>query len=462
MIKNKRDLINNGKTPNDREARSLALEGLDCALKEINPYQLIKSQIKYNGRILKIKDMSFDLSKYGQIFVIGGGKASGAMAQALEEMLNERIIRGVINVPEDSVRSYITRRIELHGSSHPIPNQKGVSGVEKMMDLIDSAQENDLIICLISGGGSALMPFPAKEITLEEKQKITKDLLLAGANINELNAVRKHLSKFKGGWLAKKAHPAKLLGLILSDVVGDPLDVISSGPTVPDTSSFGEAILILHKFGIWKNAPNSIKKLFLKGKKGKVPETPKPNDPIFRNVQNFIVGNNRLACKAIEKKLKKMKVTTLFLTSFLEGEAKYAGQFYSAIALEKYSNRDHFSSPQAIIIGGETTVTVTGKGKGGRNQEAVLSASTKISGLDGISIASIGTDGIDGPTDAAGSIIDGKSFLKAKKLGISPYDSIRNNDSYNFFNNISDLIYTGLTGTNVNDIAVIIVMPRNS
>jgi glycerate-2-kinase len=260
--------------------------------------------------------------------------------------------------------------------------------------------------------------------------------------------------------LAKKSHPATLIGLILSDVVGDPLDVIASGPTVPDTSRFKDAIFVLDKYDIWKFVSNSIKEYFKNGEKGVISDTPKPNEPIFQKVQNFIIGNNRLACLTAENKLKSMNVDTHFLTSFLEGESRHAGLFYSALALENYSNRNNFSNPKAIIIGGETTVTVVGKGKGGRNQEAILSAVTKICGLDGVAITSIGTDGIDGPTNAAGSIADGKSLLRAEEKDLSPYDSIRNNDSYNFFDRINDLIFTGLTGTNVNDIAIIIVMPN--
>jgi glycerate-2-kinase len=460
IIKNKDELIQNGESPTDREARSLLLESLEFALKEINPYRLIKSQIKYNDEKLNIMDTYFNLNKFDNIFVIGGGKASGSMAQALEEILNNKITDGIVNVPKGTEKKYSTDIIKLHGSSHPIPSQNGVSGVERMMDLVKKANENDLIICLISGGGSALMPFPIDEVTLDEKQSITKKLLLAGANINELNAVRKHLSKFKGGWLAKKAHPATLIGLILSDVVGDPLDVIASGPTVPDTSRFKDAIFVLDKYDIWKDVSNSIKEYFKNGEKGFISDTPKPNESIFQKVQNFIIGNNRLACLKVEKKLKSMRVDTHFLTSFLEGESRHAGLFYSALVLENYSNRNNFSNPQAIIMGGETTVTVVGKGRGGRNQEAILSAATKICGLEGVAIASIGTDGIDGPTDAAGSIADGKSLLRAEEKDLSPYDSIRNNDSYNFFNRINDLIFTGLTGTNVNDIAAIIVMPN--
>ncbi len=231
---------------------------------------------------------------------------------------------------------------------------------------------------------------------------------------------------------------------------------------MPDNSSYNDAISILQKYSIWKNSPNSIRKILNGGKKGKIPETPKPEDPIFKNVHNFILGNNRMACMAVEKKLEMMDADTLFLTSYLEGEAKYAGMFYSALALEKYSIRHRLSRPTAIIMGGETTVTVKGKGKGGRNQEAVLSASMKIKDLDGISIASIGTDGIDGPSDAAGAIVDGNSISRARDLNLSPYKAIENNDSYSFFKEIGDLIFTGPTGTNVNDIAVITVCPKAS
>jgi glycerate 2-kinase len=460
IIKNKEELIQNGETSKDREARSLLLESLDFALKEIDPQRLVNSQIKYDKEKFSVLNISFNLSKFDNIFVIGGGKASGAMAQALESILNEKITDGIVNIPEGIEGKYHCDFIKLHASSHPIPNQNGVSGVKKMIDLVDKANENDLIICLISGGGSALMPFPIDEITLKEKQSITKKLLLAGANINELNAVRKHLSKFKGGWLAKRSHPARLIGLILSDVVGDPLDVIASGPTVPDTSRFKDAIFVLDKYDVLKDLPDSIKNYLKKGIKGLIPETPKPNDYIFKKVQNFIIGNNRLACLKVEEKLKIMKADSLFLTSFLEGESRYAGLFYSALALENYTNRKNLSKPLGIIIGGETTVTVAGKGRGGRNQESILSALTKICGLKGVAIASIGTDGIDGPTDAAGSITDGRSLTRAEKKGLSPYDSIKNNDSYNFFKGINDLIFTGYTGTNVNDISVIIVMPN--
>ena len=459
MIKNKEELIKNGESSIDREARRIVLESLDYVLEGIDPCQLIKSQIDYDGKILNIKNLSFNLDKYERIFVIGGGKATGSMAMALEEVLTNRISSGVINVLEHTSKNYGTNIIKLNEVSHPIPNNNGIKGVEKMLEVAEDANEDDLIICLISGGGSAMMPLPANGVNLSEKQEITKNLLRSGATINEMNSVRKHLSKIKGGMLVKVAYPAKFVSLILSDVVNDPLDVIASGPTAPDNSYFEDAVNVLKKYDLWNDISDSIKKRFDDGIAKKIPETPKSQNKIFQKVDNIIIGNNRVACNAAISKLNELNVESLFLTSCLEGEAKHAGLFYSALVLEKSTNRESLTRPFAMILGGETTVTVNGNGQGGRNQEAILSALTKVKGLNGVSIASLGTDGIDGPTDAAGAIIDGKSVEKAEKKNLSPLEYLRNNDSYNFFKGINELIFTGPTGSNVNDVAIIITMP---
>lgn len=459
MIKNKEELVKNGESNADRDGRRIILESLDYVLEKIDPYQLIKSKIDFDGKILSIKDLSFDLNKYERIFVIGGGKATGSMAKAVEEILVNRISYGIVNILEHTSEDYRTNIIKLNEVSHPIPNDNGIEGVEKMLEVARDANENDLVICLISGGGSAMMPLPANGVNLSEKQEITKNLLHSGATINEMNSVRKHLSKFKGGMLAKAVYPTKLVSLILSDVVNDPLDVIASGPTVPDNSYFEDAVSVLKKYNLWNSISDSIRKRFEVGMANKTPETPKPQDKIFQNVDNIVIGNNRVACNAAMQKLNELNVESLFLTSCLEGEAKYAGLFYSALALEKIVNRESIAKPFAMILGGETTVTVSGKGQGGRNQEAILSALTKIKGLNGVSIASLGTDGIDGPTDAAGVIIDGKSAIEAEKKNLLPLEYLSNNDSYNFFRKINELIFTGPTGSNVNDITIIIIMP---
>jgi glycerate-2-kinase len=299
---------------------------------------------------------------------------------------------------------------------------------------------------------------PRGEITIADKRRITEDLLKCGATINEINTVRKHISEFKGGWLAKKAYPATILNLILSDVLGDPLDFIASGPTVPDSTTFSDAIKVLKKYGLWDKAPESIRKVLTDGEKGLIPETPKADDEAFKKVFNVVIGNNRAASMAACETLKSEGLNTLLLTSLLEGEARHVGTVLASLAREVLASGNPIKKPAGIVAGGETTVTVTGKGKGGRNQEIALAASLKIRGLDGVVIASLSTDGVDGPTDAAGAIIDGKTIARAEALGLRAEEFLADNNSYGFFSQLDDLIFTGPTGTNVNDVSVIIVL----
>jgi len=287
---------------------------------------------------------------------------------------------------------------------------------------------------------------------------VTEALLKSGTPINEINAVRKHISDFKGGWLAKKAYPATVINLLLSDVVGDPLDVIASGPTVPDTTTFQDAIKVLKKHTLWNKIPESVKKTLLNGEKGQVSETPKAHDPAFKRVYNFIVGNNRSASLAAYDELRDAGLNTLFLTSYMEGEARHVGRMFAAMAREIVASGKPIPKPSGIVAGGETTVTVVGKGAGGRNQEIALGAALKIDGIEGAVIASISTDGVDGPTDAAGALADGKTILRSRELELNAEDFLRANDSYAFFSKLGDLIFTGPTGTNVNDISVIVVI----
>jgi glycerate-2-kinase len=455
-IKNKEKLIMNGETQLNRKARELALKSLESALNASDPKQIIKSKVLLKNSTLHVDKYSFDLKKFRNVYVIGGGKASGSMAEALEQVLGRLIRMGLVNVPYGS--KHKTEIIELHEASHPIPDDSGVEGTRRMLEIAEKAGENDLIICLISGGGSSLMPLPRGEITITDKKEITNALLKCGATINEINTVRKHISDFKGGWLAKKAYPATILNLILSDVVGDPLDFIASGPTVPDSTTFSDAIKVLKKYGLLDKVPTSIRKVLLEGEKGTIPETPKANDEAFKKVFNVIIGNNRLASKTAQECLKSEGLNTLLLTATLEGEARHVGTMLAAIAHEVSVSGNPIPKPAGIIAGGETTVTITGKGKGGRNQEIALAAVLKINGMDGAVLASISTDGIDGPTDAAGAIVDGKTLVKAVKKGLTPEEYLAENNSYNFFSKLEDLIFTGQTGTNVNDISVIIVL----
>jgi len=457
-IRNKNRLLDNASSPLNRGAREIALATIEKALDSVDPRNLIRSRVILNGDVLEIDSNSFQLSDYDRIFVIGGGKASGFMAEALEEILGDWIKSGVVVIPHGTSNQYKTNRIGLHEAAHPIPDGHSIAGARKIADTAAQFEEDDLAICLISGGGSSLMAMPPQGVSLDDKKKVTDLLLKSGATINEINTVRKHISEFKGGMLAKRAYPATLVSLILSDVIGDNLDVIASGPTVPDLSTFQDAVAILKRYDLWTNTPNSVKKVLIEGMERLIPETPKLGDRVFEKVSNIVIGNNRLASLAAAKELQRRGINTLFLTSFMEGEARDVGLMVAALAREVSTSGNPVSKPAAIMMGGETTVTVIGSGVGGRNQEIALSASTKIEGMDGLVVISLSTDGIDGPTDAAGAMADGNTITRARKLGLNPQEYLKNNDSYSFFSKLGDLVFTGPTGTNVNDLSVIVMI----
>jgi glycerate 2-kinase len=456
QIKNKQAVIENGETSLNRRARLHALESLEAAVNSVNPEKILESKLTLKNNILRVNEYSFDLRKIQNIYVVGGGKASGTMAEAVEKILNRRITEGFVNIPRGS--KYNTHVIRLHGASHPTPDESGVEGTHRMLAIAEKAEKNDLLICLISGGGSSLMPLPRGGISIDDKRKVTDALLSCGATITEINTVRKHISEFKGGWLAKKAYPATILNLILSDVLGDSLDFIASGPTVPDSTTFGDAIHVLEKYNLWNKTPQSVRKVLSEGKKGAIQETPKADDKAFKKVYNVVIGNCRYASLSAFSTLKSGGLNTLLLTSLLEGEARHVGTALVAIAREILVSGNPVKKPAAIVAGGETTVSVIGKGKGGRNQEIALAAAMKLSGLDGVVVASLSTDGIDGPTDAAGAIADGKTLTRAEKMGLNPEKSLADNDSYNYFAKLDDLLFTGPTSTNVNDVSVIVVL----
>ncbi len=456
-IQNKEELVNNAKSPLDRKARKFALMGLEAALEAADPKDVIKSKVALRGNLLRIDGSSFDLEKFKKVLVIGGGKASGSMAEALEEVLGDRITNGTINIPRSSGK-YKVKQIRLQEASHPVPDEAGMRGTKEILNLASQADENDLVICLISGGGSSLMPLPRGDISLQDKRTVTESLLNSGATINEVNSVRKHISNFKGGWLAKKVYPATIINLILSDVLGDPLDFIASGPSVPDSTTFQDAIEVLERYKLWDYTPASVKEVLLDGQKGQIAETPKKNDDAFKKVHSFIVGNNRLASLAACSKLQSVGLNTLFLTSCLEGEARHIGTMFATIVREIETTEKPVPKPAGIVTGGETTVTVVGKGVGGRNQEIALGAALKLQGLNGAVLASISTDGIDGPTNAAGALADGKTIHQAQKLGLDAARFLLDNDSYTFFSKLGDLIVTGPTGTNVNDVSIVVAV----
>jgi hydroxypyruvate reductase len=433
------------------DAQTIFKAGLQAA----DPLEAIHRHVKKIGLRLQVEEKSYDLSRYEKIYVIGGGKAGASMARAIEDLLKSRITSGLINVKYGHVADLEV--IRLNEASHPVPDEAGVRGAQKIVALADQAGEKDLVICLISGGGSSLLPLPVEGIALEEKQALTQLLLACGATINEMNALRKHISQIKGGQLARIVKPATLINLILSDVIGDPLDVIASGPTAPDESTFEDCWQILEKYQLIHRIPSSILNHIRAGLSGLIQETPKPDDPAFSKTQNLIVGSNLLAVKAAVQKAKELGYNALILSSFIEGETREVAKVHAAIAKEIASSDNPISRPACVISGGETTVTLKGKGFGGRNQEFVLAAAIDIAGLDDTIVLSGGTDGSDGPTDAAGAIADGSTAKRAKDLKMDPFKYLQENDSYHFFQPLQDLIITGPTNTNVMDLRILLV-----
>ncbi len=438
-----------------QQLRSDGMEIFTHALRAVDPVEAVKRHLKLKGDDLRVDGKIYFLRDYGHISVIGGGKAGASMALAVEEILGDRITRGVINVKYGHLSEL--KRVKLNEVGHPIPDQKGVSGAEEIGGLLEKLGEKDLVICLISGGGSALLPSPAEGISLEDKQKMTNLLLECGANINEINAIRKHISKLKGGGLARLAYPSTLIAFILSDVVGDPLDVIGSGPTVPDNSTFGECMAILRKYHLSEKVPESIKGRIQRGIKGEIEETPKAGNPIFEKTHNVIVGSNIIAVKAAEQRAREFGYKPLILSTFIEGETKEVARVHAAVAKEIVKTNHPIGPPACVISGGETTVTIRGKGLGGRNQEFVLASALDIQGLKDIVVLSGGTDGTDGPTDAAGAIADVDTVRRAHELGLDPTAYLADNDSYHFFEKLGDLLVTGPTNTNVMDLRLILV-----
>jgi len=426
-----------------------------AGLSAVDSKSAVTKFLNRNGRVLTVENLSYDLLEYENVYVIGAGKASAAMAQAVEEILGERIKAGVINVKYDHTLPLDI--IMLNEAGHPVPDEAGLKGTQQIAKLLEKTGEKDLVLCLISGGGSALLPYPAEGITLDEKRQLTQILLESGATIHEINVLRKHVSRVKGGKLARLAYPATLVTVILSDVIGDDLDSIASGPTVPDRSTYADCLRILHEYSVQDNIPKAVLDHFEKGAQGLIEETPKAGDPAFIKTQNVIVASNSLAIQAARHKADALGYNSLVLSSSIEGETKDVALVHAAIAKEILKTGEPVSKPACVISGGETTVTIRGQGKGGRNQEFVLAAAIAIDGLENVVILSGGTDGTDGPTDAAGALADGRTVSRAASQGLDAQEYLRNNDSYSFFHPQGDLLKTGPTFTNVMDLRLVIV-----
>jgi glycerate 2-kinase len=406
-------------------------------------------------RSKKDEEKVFNLNTFNRIFLIGTGKAAASMALAIEEIFADRIAKGTITTKYGHL--LYLKNIEIIEAGHPIPDQKGIEGAKKIQNLLKESGPDDLVIFLLSGGGSALLPFPANGITLEEKQTITQLLLDCGADIQEINTVRKHISQIKGGWLAQWTYPSTLISFILSDVVGDQLDIIGSGPTVPDISTFDKAWEILEKYNLLKKIAPSIQKHLSLGKKGEIAETPKFGHPAFEKVSNILIGSNILALHAAEKEALSLGFNTMILSSSIVGDTREVARFHSAIAKEVISSGNPLPRPACILSGGETTVIIKGHGLGGRNQEFALAGALEISGLEKVVLLSGGTDGTDGPTDASGAVADHTTIMRARSMGLDPKSHLDNNDSYRFFQRLGDLLITGPTHTNVMDMRVLLV-----
>ncbi len=439
--------------PNRREH---ANEIFKHVLSTLDPERLVKNKVSILESTLIVEEREYNLKDYENIYVVGGGKACAPMAKAMEELLGDRLDNGIIVVKHN--HGLPLKKIETVEASHPIPDQNGERGASDILRLLSRTGEKDLVICLLSGGGSALLVQPHKGITLQDIQTTSAELLVCGATIDEINTVRKHLSSLKGGQLAKAVYPSTLITLILSDVVGDPMDIIASGPTVPDESTFEDAYEIIQKYSLEEKILNSVYRFLRSGKMGKVEETPKKGNQIFDNTQNVIVGSNKIALDAAEKKAKDLGYNTIILSSLVEGESREAAKFFAAIAKEISRTGTPVPKPACIIAGGETTVTIKGEGKGGRNQEFALSAALEIEGFKGVVILSAGTDGTDGPTDATGAIVDYNTCKDArKKFHLRPDEFLSKNDSYNFFKKTGEHIITGPTMTNVMDIMISLI-----
>ncbi|MCD6495206.1 glycerate kinase [Candidatus Bipolaricaulota bacterium] len=426
---------------------------IHAALTAVAPEACLERAVHLDSDRLFVNEVSVDLFDVSRIIVIGMGKASSRMAASLEAILGKRIHDGLV-VTADGYR-VPTSRVKVVEASHPVPDERGVAAARRIAEFADRAKQDDLVIVLLSGGGSALLTLPAPGITLDDLVATNKLLLLSGATIQEINTVRKHLSQLKGGKLARRAFPATALTLILSDVPGDPLDAIASGPTVGDTTTYADAARILRHYGLWERVPRSVRTYIERGLSGSAPETPKPGDHVFAKVTTAIIGSGSVAAEAVLSEARSMGYHTLLFTTTLEGEACEVGKVLASIAREEVQSERPLPLPALIVAAGETTVTVTGSGKGGRNQELALSAALGIEGIPGVAIASVGTDGRDGPTDAAGGIVDGGTIVRMRELGIDPNVTLAENDSYHALASSDDLIMTGPTGTNVADLCLI-------
>lgn len=431
-----------------------------AGLNAVDPYLAVTHFLHREKDVLFAGTQTIDLSKFNRIFIIGVGKAAVPMTSAIEEIIGDLVTEGVVVTKTGHTKAAhsLSPKLAIVEAGHPLPDQQSVAGAQQALDLLSKARSDDLIFCSISGGGSALMTSPQPGITLEEMQSLTSHLLACGATIDEINTIRKHIDQVKGGGLLMQAGSSQWVSLILSDVIGDPIDRIASGPTAPDPSTYADAYKIIERYQLLDQAPASIITHLNRGLHKHISETLKPGNPIFNQVNNLIVGNNTIAAAASLHEAEQSGFNSLLLSTSIQGEASQVGLLFGAIAQQVARTNQPVPRPACIISGGETTVTLRGKGHGGRNQEVALGAVLPFAGLENIFLITLATDGGDGPTDAAGAVVSGETLGRAFRLGFNPREFLNRNDSYHFFNSLNDLLKPGSTLTNVGDLTYLFAL----
>ncbi len=439
----------------NQELKKAADQIFKAALNAVDPYQLVREQVIRQGDTLVISEKDqIELSEFDRVFLCGAGKGAAPITRAMEELLSDRLDGGDIIVKYDHLAEL--QKIHLHEAAHPVPDENGLRSTEILLTNLDNLTERDCVFVLLTGGGSALLESLPNEIKLDDLQKLSSVLLQCSATIHEINCIRKHISLIKGGQLAKKIYPARCVTLALSDVIGDDLSVIASGPTSPDPTTFDDALEILEKYDVTDKIPAVILNHLKRGSESKLPDTPKREDQVFKNVTNIVIGNNRLALNNAKETAESLGFKTIILTSMLEGEAREIATDVASIISEVQLTGTPIKKPACILLGGEPTVKIQGTGKGGRNQELALAVALSNINEPYVCV-SVGSDGTDGPTDAAGAIVDHTTLSRAESAGLNAQEYLKNNDSYNFFAPLGDLIITGPTGTNVMDVIFALV-----
>ena len=435
-------------------ARPLLSKFIRSALDAVEAGKALRHAVRRHGTMLIVGSRRYDLRRYQRIVVVGAGKATASMARAMEGILGARLHSGLVIVKYG--HTVPTRRIMVKEAGHPVPDGPGLRAAHRLRTMISRLTRRDLLIVLCSGGASSLMPAPAPGVTLRDKQRVTQQLLRSGATIREINTVRKHLSMLKGGRLAGSTE-ARIVTLILSDVLGDDVSAIASGPTAPDPTTFRQAVQYLKRYRLWSGVPAAVRAHLTRGSRGLVAETPKPGAPLFRRVQHQIIGSNELAVAAAERAARKAGLHTRIHSTMLIGEASRAGVEFAAVARQVLRYGKPVRRPCCIIAGGETTVTVKGTGQGGRAQEFAVAAAEAIAGLNDVWVAALGTDGTDGPTDVAGAVVDGRTASRAEGLRVDLHNALETNNTYAALKKLHAHVKTGPTNTNVNDLYLLLV-----